>query len=157
MPDTRKATFSSDVFPFAESVYELVVRTVNGDEVVIWSNVTERENEQAEDIVKSLLGKFLRGKNKPIEKPRSRQDFSRSNNLGHSRSVAHSNLHMERAQMQDAFFSSPENLAILADTMNVPLSANQANQLSNPLDAMEQTQPVTLELVAPLDRPVPCQ
>lgn len=53
--------------------------------------------------------------------------------------------------MQDVFFSSPENLAVLANTMGLPVSVNQASQLSNPPDAKEQTQPATLELAAPLD------
>jgi hypothetical protein len=62
VPDTRKATFSSDVFPFAEFIYELVVRPIDGDEVVVWHSLATNENEQVEDIVEAVLSRFLRGK-----------------------------------------------------------------------------------------------
>lgn len=60
VPETRKVKFSSTAFFFSEPEYELVARSIDGNEVVAWSDLKTHELEQSEDVARSVLHKFLR-------------------------------------------------------------------------------------------------
>ena len=63
--DMRTATFTSDALPFAETLFELSMRPVDDNKVFVWISGKEKKIEQTEDIVESILGKFLRGEYVP--------------------------------------------------------------------------------------------
>lgn len=60
--DTRKVKFSSNVFLFAECEYEVVVRSINGSDTVVWFDLTSHNIETASGITKALFGRFMRAR-----------------------------------------------------------------------------------------------
>ncbi len=63
VPETRKVKFSSTAVFFGEPEYELVARSIDGNELVAWSDLKTRELEQSEDVARSVLHKFLSAEN----------------------------------------------------------------------------------------------
>ncbi len=56
-PQTKKLTISCDAPPFSTQNYELTVRTIKGNDAVVWWN--GKDMESAEDIAKLAVGNFL--------------------------------------------------------------------------------------------------
>jgi hypothetical protein len=56
-PQTKIVEFSCDAPPFVKRDYEMLVRTVKGNEIVGWWNGRDFEN--AEDVAKSVVSAFL--------------------------------------------------------------------------------------------------